>query len=65
MKTITVKRVCYGSDKTPVELREYTLGPGFPVGTQKEIIEFYTGFPEYKEILFMDKDGTIERKIKL
>jgi hypothetical protein len=37
MKNILkVKRVIYGKDSTPIDLREYRLTEGSPVGTRKD-----------------------------
>lgn len=63
MKRLTLNRVCYGSDKTPLEEREYSLGIGYPVGTLSEIKTAYVGYG-YDEILLMDKAGSeLEQKI--
>ena len=62
---LVLKRVAYGSDKTPMAEREYTLGMGYPCGTASEIREHYKSFKQYSEILLMDKDGNIEQRIKL
>jgi len=38
---VTLKRVCYGREDTPVDKREYTMGAGQPVGTIKEFEEHF------------------------
>lgn len=66
MQTIILKRVGYGKDKTPLEDREYSMGPGYPVGTVRELKEYFKNFPDVKKILCYDKTGKeIEQTIKL
>jgi hypothetical protein len=57
MNTLTVKRVSYGKDSTPVNDREYCIAYGGAVGCQNEVIEFAKE-RGYEEVEFIEKDGT-------
>ena len=63
MKILKMKRVSYGSDKTPIELREYCITFGSAVGCQDEAIQLAKDLG-CTEIGFTEKDGTT-RKVEV
>ena len=40
-RIINLKRVAYGDPRTPIDLREYQMGRGLPVGTIKEFEDYF------------------------
>lgn len=56
---LALKRVSYGLDKMPVEMREYHLiGKIFPVGTVKEFEEFAKS-NGFEGLRLFEKDGSV------
>ena len=57
-KELTVKRVSYGKDTTPVESREYRAENGGPVGTPDEWIK-WGNENGYTKVIFHELDSKI------
>jgi len=59
---LELKRACYGKDDTLMDNREYSLFNGGPVGTRKEIQEFYKG-KGYTKVILLNKTGEITDQV--
>lgn len=64
LEDVILRRVRYGKEDTPIDKREYCLGPGYPVGCIAELKDFYKG--KAKRLILFDKRGqSIEQEVEL
>jgi len=61
-KYLTIRRVAYGANETPKEVREYRMFPkGGPVGTISDWSS-YAKDSEFDGLKIIEKDGSINHK---